>query len=328
MKKGTIKLLFAIQLILFFSGTNAQENVETDTVFEHLSVLQCDSLIQANTTNPKFIIVDVRRPEEYNPEHLHAAVNRDYFDENFTNLLNELNRNRSYLLYCLSGGRSGNTLELMQDMEFVEVYNMLGGINAWNGASLSTTADFAPQLMLFSDSMVSHDTIIIGEEQEIEITLTNRGNATLEFSAMDWHGGNEFLTDFNQSTSIEEISEYTFSIFYEPIDEFPDSVQINIESNGGTLEFGFWRTGQLPEKVDLISREEMVLFPNPASNKIYIRNNSKSGQIKIYDLFGNVLLEENAGCEAINIVDLSAGTYWIQVKSNKGLSFSKMFIKK
>ena len=38
-----------------------------NSVFQHLSVTQCDSLIQANVNNPDFVLLDVRTPGEYIP---------------------------------------------------------------------------------------------------------------------------------------------------------------------------------------------------------------------------------------------------------------------
>ncbi|MFC1694041.1 rhodanese-like domain-containing protein [Candidatus Latescibacterota bacterium] len=37
----------------------------------------------------------------------------------------------TYLIYCLSGGRSRYSQLIMEEKEFMEVYNMLGGILEW-----------------------------------------------------------------------------------------------------------------------------------------------------------------------------------------------------
>ena len=59
---------------------------------------------------------------------------KKYFNGNYHPVLNELDqldKDMVILLYCRSGSRSGNTLEMMQELGFREVYNMLGGINRW-----------------------------------------------------------------------------------------------------------------------------------------------------------------------------------------------------
>ena len=45
--------------------------------------------------------------------------------------MNELDKDKIYLIYCRSEGQSGNTLAMMKKLGFKEVYNMLGGITEW-----------------------------------------------------------------------------------------------------------------------------------------------------------------------------------------------------
>ena len=47
--------------------------------------------------------------------------------------LQELDKNRSYYIYCRTGSRSSNTCELMKEMGFTNSYNLLGGITEWKG---------------------------------------------------------------------------------------------------------------------------------------------------------------------------------------------------
>jgi len=88
-------------------------------------------LIQKNISNKKFVILDVRTPEEFISEHIENAVNLDYYSATFKNDLDRLDKNSIYLIYCRSGNRSGNALTMMKDLGFREVYNMLGGIVNW-----------------------------------------------------------------------------------------------------------------------------------------------------------------------------------------------------
>jgi rhodanese-related sulfurtransferase len=44
-----------------------------------------------------------------------------------------LKKNRTYLLYCRSGKRSGKALVMMQERGFHKLYHMAGGITAWTG---------------------------------------------------------------------------------------------------------------------------------------------------------------------------------------------------
>lgn len=77
------------------------------------------------------VVLDVRTPEEFASGHLPGAINIDYYSEAFRSELEKLPRDTAYCVYCRSGRRSAAAAELMKEMGFRVVYNMLGGITAW-----------------------------------------------------------------------------------------------------------------------------------------------------------------------------------------------------
>ncbi len=79
-----------------------------------------------------YVLLDVRTPEEFSAGHLKGAENHDFYRENFEEQIDELDKRKKYLVYCKSGGRSRQTMFLMRDLGFEEVYNLAGGITAWN----------------------------------------------------------------------------------------------------------------------------------------------------------------------------------------------------
>ncbi len=119
------------------------QTTSTDTIYRALTVVQADSLIDANPANPDFVIIDLRTPSDYSANHLLNSININYYDANFSTQIAALDHNKMYLLYCLAGSRSTQTYNMMQTQNFREVYNMLGGINAWitGGYPTSTTTD-------------------------------------------------------------------------------------------------------------------------------------------------------------------------------------------
>jgi len=98
------------------------------------------ALIQANKGNPNFIIIDVRTPREYRAEHIKGAINIDYYSEAFKTKIANLDKTKTYLIYCKSGHRSGLTLKLMQELGFSRVYNMIGGIIQWKDEGYPTVS--------------------------------------------------------------------------------------------------------------------------------------------------------------------------------------------
>ena len=97
-----------------------------------------DGLIQAHRDNPNFIILDVRTPEEYAEGHLEKAINLDYYQPTFRQELDRLDRTKTYLVYCRLGVRSSRSWMLMQEISFHQVYNLVGGIEAWHQQGFKT----------------------------------------------------------------------------------------------------------------------------------------------------------------------------------------------
>ena len=85
-------------------------------------------------------LLDLRTPEEYQADHLANSKMVDFYDPNFQSELEKLDRNQTYYIYCNSGNRSGEALEMMENMGFQTVYDLDGGIQAWMSAGLPVTS--------------------------------------------------------------------------------------------------------------------------------------------------------------------------------------------
>jgi len=104
-------------------------------IIEDITPQEAFALIQNNQNNPDFII-DVRTPEEFAEGYIKDAINIDFYAETFRDELDKLDKNKTYLIYCRSGRRSGNALDMMAELNFREVYNILGGFNRWQAEGL------------------------------------------------------------------------------------------------------------------------------------------------------------------------------------------------
>ncbi|MBK9730772.1 MAG: rhodanese-like domain-containing protein [Chitinophagaceae bacterium] len=80
------------------------------------------------------VILDVRTPEEYKEGHIPQSVLLNYYDSDFETKIDALDKNKTYLVYCASGGRSSKASAMMSGKEFKEIYNLQGGFSKWNGA--------------------------------------------------------------------------------------------------------------------------------------------------------------------------------------------------
>ena len=106
-------------------------------------LLACNSNAQnvdANTFEQKINaggvqVLDVRTAGEYNGSHLKNVLQADWTDKaQFAERTKYLDKNKTLLVYCAGGGRSGQAAAWLKEQGFKEVVNLQGGITAWNGA--------------------------------------------------------------------------------------------------------------------------------------------------------------------------------------------------
>ncbi len=100
-------------------------------VVEDISLEEAFTLMEDNRGRDDFIIIDLRSTEEYASGHIEDAINLDYSSSDFLEALDELNRERVYLIYSYSDDVSGQVLDVMAGLGFTEVYNMRGGMERW-----------------------------------------------------------------------------------------------------------------------------------------------------------------------------------------------------
>lgn len=79
------------------------------------------------------VIIDVRTKAEYFNIRIPNSVLIDIYTRDFSERVDKLDREKSYLIYCRSGRRSRKAANKMSKMGFRKIYNLTGGITGWNG---------------------------------------------------------------------------------------------------------------------------------------------------------------------------------------------------
>jgi 3-oxoadipate enol-lactonase len=97
----------------------------------NITTEQAEKMIRENIGNPDFVILDVRTPEEYSEEHFTGAVNLDIKSSDFSEKLNDLDKNKKYLVHCKGGVRSAFAVDKMRKTGFNKAYNLMGGLMKW-----------------------------------------------------------------------------------------------------------------------------------------------------------------------------------------------------
>lgn len=91
---------------------------------------------QALSTVEDVTVIDVRTPEEFADGHIDGAIMIDFYEPDFADDIAALDPDGTYLLYCRSGNRSGQTANFMAQLGFDQVWDMQGGVNAYGADGL------------------------------------------------------------------------------------------------------------------------------------------------------------------------------------------------
>ncbi|MBW6471038.1 MAG: rhodanese-like domain-containing protein [Methanosarcinaceae archaeon] len=132
-------IAISIFLIMLFAGIGcigSEDTQGTETTakltFTDISVEQAKQMIDNN----EVFILDVRTQEEFNAGYIEAATLIPV--DELASRLGEVPEDAKILVYCRSGNRSVTASNILINAGYTEVYNMLGGINAWNNAKYPT----------------------------------------------------------------------------------------------------------------------------------------------------------------------------------------------
>ncbi|OFY85853.1 MAG: hypothetical protein A3F72_12595 [Bacteroidetes bacterium RIFCSPLOWO2_12_FULL_35_15] len=77
------------------------------------------------------LIIDLRTTDEINKGFIKGAVQLDFLAKDSEKQIDKLDKNKTYYIYCASGGRSGDAAEYMEKHGFKRVYNLEKGFSDW-----------------------------------------------------------------------------------------------------------------------------------------------------------------------------------------------------
>jgi rhodanese-related sulfurtransferase len=125
MKK--ISYLLSAIFLISCGNTNSQ-------IIENVGASQFQSLIKKE----EGIIIDVRTTQEFSSGHIKDATNIDFYADDFMDKLKIVRKDVPIYVYCRSGGRSSASASKMEELGFTKIYNLAGGIGAWDSKNYVT----------------------------------------------------------------------------------------------------------------------------------------------------------------------------------------------
>ncbi len=96
-----------------------------------------------------YTLLDVRQPRECEESRIPGATMIPL--PQLPDRLQELDPEKPVLVYCAIGGRSRAAAQLLSGQGFKEVYNLKGGIKAWNGVTAEGPVSFGSEISSVKD---------------------------------------------------------------------------------------------------------------------------------------------------------------------------------
>lgn len=123
----SVLFIGAIALSVYFMGTNNHKTQTTN--IKHLTVQEVKNAID---TKKDIILIDVRRPEEYQAGHLKNSIllTLDTIGAKAAEVIPD--KNKAYFVYCRTGHRSAQAVIQLEQMGYTNLNDMTGGITEWS----------------------------------------------------------------------------------------------------------------------------------------------------------------------------------------------------
>lgn len=93
-------------------------------------------LIKKNSGNPDFVVLDIRTSKEFLNGHIPGAINIDYYSRTFDANIEQLDKKKTYFIYCRTGRRTSRAVRMMLRRGFEKIYTSYGDVAAWQAAGL------------------------------------------------------------------------------------------------------------------------------------------------------------------------------------------------
>ena len=101
---------------------------EKDSFYELVSY----DIYKNKISSKDALVFDVRTTEEFNLGHIKGSINIDFYDKKlFVKFFQKINKTKPIYIYCRSGNRSKKSSEILKEIGFVKVYDLLGGYKNW-----------------------------------------------------------------------------------------------------------------------------------------------------------------------------------------------------
>ncbi len=118
--------------ILQLTACGQKNSSEVSAVVENVSAQD----FYKKMKDKDVVVVDVRTPMETKQGKIPGALEIDFYADDFKEQINRLDKNKTVMVYCRSGGRSAKAAEIMKEMGFKKIVNLENGFMEWQKQTL------------------------------------------------------------------------------------------------------------------------------------------------------------------------------------------------
>lgn len=104
---------------------------QTQAPYKNVDSGELEQIIREN--GREIVLIDVRTEGEHYQGHIPNSLNINVLGPNFVDTLSNLDKDKSYYVYCASGNRSKTACGQMAYMGFSDITNLRMGMMGWNG---------------------------------------------------------------------------------------------------------------------------------------------------------------------------------------------------
>jgi type IX secretion system substrate protein/VCBS repeat protein len=225
---------------------------------------------------------------------------------------------KSVQMFPLTGSWELDVMDWNDDGFLDLIFSEDGGIYIYYGDG---SFIYNQRTLLFTDPIIrDYDFVDIDVDGDLDLVIGRPAGTNGYKSEIFYNDGDGNFTDGTEEYSMEETVEV------EPYDIDQDNdidlLNININSQNSVL---WMNQTDPPLSIDDINSSQIVFYPNPVQDVLFIEAQEQIENIKIYTLQGN-LIKEATLVNEVNVSELSSGMYFIQL-SGEGKTVTKKFIK-
>lgn len=123
------RMIPSLLTVLLLAGCAATPGTRHEAAYRHISMSEALEIMEHES---RYIILDVRRPDEFAAGHIPNAVNVPNETIGDNEIAELPDKDQLILVYCRSGRRSKESSEKLVKLGYTNIVEF-GGINDWTG---------------------------------------------------------------------------------------------------------------------------------------------------------------------------------------------------